>query len=107
MGKITGRIEMIHQIIHHTDTIFEASLPVGHPQQQKLSRAIQSNCMAIVLLRSHYLLSDVEIERFQEHADDFLSNWIEVFDVEGVTTYIGKVQAVTHLNTQRGGGGWG
>jgi hypothetical protein len=83
------------------------------------------------------MLSEEDIALFQEHADDFFEDWIEVFGVEGVTNYIhllgsghmeyflekygclylysqqgweammGNVQAVMHLNTQRGGKGSG
>ncbi len=105
--------------------------------QQKLLRAVESYRKAMKLLTSHHMLSEEDIALFQEHADDFFEDWIEVFGVEGVTNYIhllgsghmeyflekygclylysqqgweammGNVQAVMHLNTQRGGKGSG
>jgi hypothetical protein len=68
IGKITGQNEIIRRMIRQTDTIIEASLPPGHPLQQKLIGAIQSYCRAITLLGSHHLLSNDEIEEFQDHA---------------------------------------
>jgi hypothetical protein len=79
---------MIRRIIKQTDKILDASLPAGHLLQQQLSEAIHSYCMAIKLLNSHYLLSDDEIEQFQDSAIAFFENWIAVFGNEGVTNYI-------------------
>jgi hypothetical protein len=93
------------------------------------------NCVA--LLNKHYKLTDDEMEQFQDNADNFFHSWVDVFGRDGVTNYIhllgsghmlyflkqygclylysqqgweslmGKVQAILHLNTQRGGHGSG
>ena len=103
----------------------------------KLVLALSKYSIAIGLLNKHYQLSEEEVEEFQDNCDVFFHLWVEIFGMEGVTNYIhligsghmqyflrkygclylysqqgwealmGKVQAVLHLNTQRGGKGSG
>ncbi len=135
--KISGRNEMIRRMIKCSNTIIEATLPDDHELSAKLVRAVHSYRFAMKLLTKHCDLSEEELEQFQDHADDFFELWVKIFGVEGITNHIhllgsghmsfflknygclylysqqgwealmGKVQAILHLNTQRGGKGSG
>jgi len=111
--------------------------PTEADLRAKLTLAVEKYKAASELLNKHYKLSRAEVEQFQDFVDDFFENWVDIFSVDGLTNYIhllgsghmkyflekfgclylysqqgwealmGKVQAVLHLNTQRGGKGSG
>jgi hypothetical protein len=124
-------------MISHSDTIIQHAFPTGHPLQEKLIGAISIYRASTKILNVHHHLSDDEIESYQDLADDLFEFQVEIFGIDGITNYIhligaghmqyfltnygclylysqqgwealmGKIQAILHLNTQRGGKGSG
>jgi hypothetical protein len=124
---------VIRAMMRSIDVILEAALFNNHEKQGKLLCATASYHNAIKLLNKHCDQSEDEMDEFQNDADVFFELWVEIFGKQGVTNYVhligsghmlyflkhygclylysqqgwqalmGKVQAILHLNTQRGG----
>jgi hypothetical protein len=75
-------------IIQEIDAIIEAALPSGHSSRSQLIIAMSKYRELMKLLTLHRELSEEEIEKFQDLADDFFEIWIDIFGEEGVTNYI-------------------
>jgi len=54
----------------------------------KLILACSKYSQAIELLTAHRILTDEEMDMFQDLIDDFFLIWIELFSTEGMTNYI-------------------
>jgi len=69
--------------------LIESEFSNGNNEDKtKLILACSKYSQAIELLTAHRILTDEELDMFQELIDDFFQIWIELFSTEGMPNYI-------------------
>jgi len=83
------RNNTVRKMIKSIDILVEDAVGESdHDFKTRMISAVESYKEAMNLLTTHRILTNDEIEHFQDKIDDFYETWIELFGEEGITNYI-------------------
>jgi hypothetical protein len=94
---VSERNEIVRCMMNSIDSIIEAALPNELEEMRaKLLFACECYLSAMYILTSHKMLSDEEIEHFQDLIDDFVEVWIDLFADKGIISNYVHLLASCH-----------
>jgi hypothetical protein len=87
MGTLSMDNNRTRSVINDLELIIEVSFPESDTNKAKLLRCFPHYRAGLTILRKTTDYSDEEIEKFQEHIDEWFGDWVSVYGREGCTNY--------------------